>query len=92
MLKKTFTITISTENNTGMIVRIITMFSRRRIHIEAMNVVASASEGLHRFTIVINESEEVTRKLLQQIDKQVEVFKTFFQAGETVNNTQIVVR
>jgi acetolactate synthase-1/3 small subunit len=58
------------------------MFVRRRIHIESLNVAASEVEGIHRFTIVINETEDVARKLVQQIDKQVDVFKTFFHTNE----------
>ena len=54
------------------------MFVRRRIHIESMNVCASGVQDVQRFTIVINETEDETRKLMLQIDKQVEVFKTFF--------------
>ena len=84
MLKKTFTITIYTENNKGLLSRISAMFVRRRIHIESLNVAASEVEGIHRFTIVINETEEVTKKLSMQIDKQVEVFKTFFEADEEI--------
>ena len=84
MLKKTFTIIIYTENNKGLLCRITTMFMRRRIDIESLNLTASEVEGIHRFTIVINETEEVTKKLAMQIDKQVEVFKTFFKANEEI--------
>jgi acetolactate synthase-1/3 small subunit len=60
------------------------MFVRRRIDIESLNVAASEVEGIHRFTIVINETEEVTRKLMLQINKQVNVFKTFFNTNEEI--------
>lgn len=60
------------------------MFLRRRINIESLNVAASEVEGIHRFTIVINETEELIKKLSMQIDKQVGVFKTRFQADEEI--------
>ena len=60
------------------------MFLRRRINIESLNVAASEVEGIHRFTIVINEREEVLKKLSMQIDKQVGVFKTRFHADEEI--------
>jgi len=84
MLKKTFTITIYSENSSGLLLKITTMFLRRRINIESLNVAASEVEGIHRFTIVFNETLEVTKKLSMQIDKQVGVFKTFFQADEEI--------
>lgn len=84
MLKKDFTITIYSENNKGLLIRITTMFLRRRINIESLNVAASEVEGIHRFTIVINETEEVIKKLSMQIDKQVGVFKTLFQEDSEI--------
>lgn len=54
MLKKTFTITIYSENSSGLLLKITTMFLRRRINIESLNVAASEVEGIHRFTIVFN--------------------------------------
>jgi len=84
MLKKTFTITIYFENSSGLLLKIITIFSRRRIDIGSLNVAASEVEGIHRFTSVFNETLELIRKLSMQIDKQVGVFKTFFQADEEI--------
>lgn len=83
-MKQTFTITIYTENRSGLFIRIAGIFARRRVYIETLNVAASEVEGIHRFTIVINETVEVTRKIVQQIDKQVDVFKTFFHTDEEI--------
>jgi acetolactate synthase-1/3 small subunit len=49
-----------------------------------LNVVAAEAESMYRFVIVIHETEEVTIKLIQQIDKQVEVFESFFHSNEEV--------
>jgi acetolactate synthase-1/3 small subunit len=84
MSKKEFTITIYTENNVGLLSRIAAMFSRRRINIESLNVAASEVEGIHRFTVVMYDTEEVARKLIQQIEKQVEVFKSYFYTNDEI--------
>ncbi len=47
--------------------RISIIFSRRKINIESLNTSPSEIEGIHRFKIVIHESEEVVRKLSRQI-------------------------
>jgi acetolactate synthase I/III small subunit len=83
-LKKAFTIVIHTENTMGLLVRLTGLFSRRRIPILSLNVVAAEAESLYRFAIVIHETEEVTIKLIQQIDKQVEVCESFFHSNEEV--------
>ena len=80
-----FTITIYAENMIGVLNRITTMFSRRRINIESLNVAATEVEGIHRFTILILNLEDAIKKLCLQIEKQVEVFKCFYHT-----NTEIV--
>lgn len=84
MTKQEFTITVYTENHIGLLVRIATMFSRRKINIESLNTSPSEAEGIHRFTIVIHETEEVVRKLARQIEKQVEVMKAYYNNNEEI--------
>lgn len=82
MEKQEYTITIYTENSIGMIGRISGIFSRRKINIESLNTSPSEVDGIHRFTILITESEEVVRKLCRQIEKQVEVLKAYFNTND----------
>ena len=77
-----FTITVYTENQIGLLNRIAIIFSRRKISIDSFNSSPSELEGIHRFTIVINETEEVVRKLVRQIEKQVEVLKAYFNTSD----------
>ncbi|MGV3762883.1 acetolactate synthase small subunit [Parapedobacter sp.] len=84
MEKQEYTITLYTENSIGMIGRISTIFSRRKINIESLNTSPSEAEGIHRFTLVINETEEVVRKLCRQIEKQVEVLKAYYNTNDEV--------
>jgi acetolactate synthase-1/3 small subunit len=84
MNKQEFTITVYTENHIGLLVRIATMFSRRKINIESLNTSPSEAEGIHRFTILINETEDVVRKLARQIEKQVEVLKAYYNTNEEI--------
>lgn len=82
MEKQEYTITIYTENSIGMIGRISGIFSRRKINIESLNTSPSEVDGIHRFTILITESEEVVRKLCRQIEKQVEVLKAYYNTND----------
>jgi acetolactate synthase I/III small subunit len=85
MQKQEYTITVYTENQIGLLNRIAIIFSRRKINIESLNTSPSEVDSVHRFTIVINETEEVVRKLCRQIEKQVEVLKAYYN-----NNDEIV--
>ena len=84
MNKQEFTITVYTENQIGLLNRIAIIFSRRKINIESMNTSPSEVDGIHRFTIVINETEEVVRKLCRQIEKQVEVLKVYYNTSDEI--------
>lgn len=84
MNKQEYTITVYTENQIGLLNRIAIIFSRRKINIESLNTSPSEVEAIHRFTIVINETEEVVRKLCRQIEKQVEVLKAYYNTGEEI--------
>ena len=83
-MKQEYTITVYTENQIGLLNRIAIIFSRRKINIESLNTSPSETEGIHRFTIVINETEEVVRKLCRQIEKQVEILKAYYNTNDEI--------
>ncbi|WP_423149092.1 acetolactate synthase small subunit [Rubrolithibacter danxiaensis] len=82
--KQEFNITVYTENQIGLLNRIAIIFSRRKINIESLNTSPSEIESIHRFNIVIHETEEVVRKLSRQIEKQVEVLKVYYNTNEDI--------
>ena len=84
IMKQEYTITVYAENHVGLLNRIAIMFSRRKINIESLNTSPSEVEGIHRFTIVIHETEEVVRKLTRQIEKQVDVLKAYYNTNEEI--------
>jgi acetolactate synthase-1/3 small subunit len=83
-MKQEYTITVYTENQIGLLNRIAIIFSRRKINIESLNVSPSEIEGIHRFTLVVNETEEVVNKVARQIEKQVEVLKVYFNTEDEI--------
>lgn len=79
---QSFTVSIYTENNIGLLNRISAIFQRRHINIESLNTSISEIEGVSRFTIVINVTEEQIKKIIGQLEKQVEVIKAFYHTDE----------
>lgn len=82
--KQELTITVYSENQIGLLVRVAAIFSRRKINIESMSVSPSEIESIARFTIVIHETEEVVKKLSRQIEKQVEVLKVYYNTNDEI--------
>ncbi|WP_246185964.1 acetolactate synthase small subunit [Phnomibacter ginsenosidimutans] len=83
-IKEEYTITVYTENHIGLLTRISIIFSRRKINIESLNTSPSEIPGIHRFNIVIHETEEVVKKLVRQIEKQVEVLKAYYNTNDEI--------
>lgn len=83
-MKKEYTITVYTENQIGLLNRIAIIFSRRKINIESLNTSPSEVDSVHRFNIVVTETEEVVRKICGQIEKQVEVLKAYYNTAEEI--------
>jgi acetolactate synthase I/III small subunit len=82
--KQEFNITVYTENQIGLLNRIAIIFTRRKINIDSLNTSPSEIESIHRFNIVINETEDVVRKLCRQIEKQVEVLKVYYHTNADI--------
>jgi acetolactate synthase I/III small subunit len=83
-MKQEYNLTIYTENQVGLLNRIAIIFSRRKINIESLNTSPSEIEGIHRFNIVIIETEDAVRKVVRQIEKQVDVLKAYFHTNEDI--------
>src|ERR1700709_1099090 len=84
MSKQEFTLTVYTENQIGLLNRIAIIFSRRKINIHSLNTSPSEVPGIHRFNIVIEETEDVVKKLTRQIEKQVDVLKAYYNTNDEI--------
>ena len=80
--QKLFTVSIYTENNIGLLNRISAIFQRRHINIESINSSISEIEGVSKFTILISITEVQIKKIIGQIEKQVEVIKAYYHTEE----------
>ncbi|AOW21602.1 acetolactate synthase small subunit [Urechidicola croceus] len=82
MENKKFTISVYSENNIGLLNRISAIFLKRHINIESLTVSESEIENVSRFIIVVRITESSVKKLVGQIEKQIEVIKAFYHTNE----------
>ncbi|MDY8138061.1 acetolactate synthase small subunit [Aquimarina sp. 2201CG5-10] len=82
MNKENYTISVYTENNIGLLNRISAIFLRRHINLDSMTASASEIKDVFRFTIVVKVTEEQVKKIIGQIEKQIEVIKAFYHKDE----------
>lgn len=73
-----FTITLFSENSIGMLNRITINFTKRKLNIDSLTVSESAIKGVYKFTIVVKCDLNTVENLVKQLDKQIDVLRTFF--------------
>lgn len=83
-MKQTYTIIAFSENHIGLLNRITIIFTRRRVNLETLTVSPSAIKGVHKFTITVNTTREMVEKIVNQIDKVVDVIKAFFHTDDEI--------
>jgi acetolactate synthase-1/3 small subunit len=81
---KNFTVSVYTENNIGILNRLSAIFLKRHINIESMTVSKSEIEHVHRFTFVVIVPETLIRKVVGQLEKQIEVIGAFYHTEDEI--------
>lgn len=90
-MKKRYTISIFTEDRVGLLNRVTIIFTRRKINIESIAASESELDKIHRYTIVITETEDTVKKIVLQLEKQVEIIKAFYHLDEEIVYQEIAL-
>tara|TARA_B100000609_G_scaffold195743_1_gene190151 strand:+ start:774 stop:1316 length:543 start_codon:yes stop_codon:yes gene_type:complete len=77
-----YTVSVYTENSVGLLNRISAIFQRRHINIESFNSSITEIEDVQRWTILVFTTESYIKKIVGQINKQVEVIKAYFHTDD----------
>ena len=67
------------------------IITRRHINIESLNSSPSSIEGIHRYTVVVKLNSENARKLVAQINKQVDVLRAFSYTNDELVYQEIAL-
>lgn len=78
MKKQLITVSIYTENFIGLLNRVTTIFTKRHVNIESITASKSEIENVHRYTILVEESENLIEKIVKQLEKQIDVVGAFY--------------
>ena len=70
-----YTLIIYSENFAGILNQIIAVFTRRQVNIESLNVCASSTPGVHKYTITCYCKQEMAEMLTKQIEKKIDVLQ-----------------
>ena len=76
-MEQEYIITVFSENKVGLLSQITTVFTCRDVNIESLTTSESALQGIHKFTIVVRTTPDQVDKLVRQVEKKIDVLKTF---------------
>ena len=88
---KLYTITVFSENTVGLLNQITIIFTRRAINIETLSVSPSAIKGIHKFTITAFATQSVIEKIVKQIDKRVDILKSYYNTDKDLIHQEIAL-
>lgn len=90
-MKREYNITVFSENHIGLLSRITLILTRRKINIDSLTVSESSIEGIFKFTIVVNCSEDMVRKVVGQMEKVIDVLKAFYHTNDEMIYQEIAL-
>ncbi len=68
-----YTLSILVYNRSGVLMRVVGLFSRRGYNIDSLSVGETQDESISRITIVVTGSREVVEQIKHQVEKLVDV-------------------
>lgn len=92
-MKEPITFLVWTENSPGVLLRLTTLFTRRKINVESLTVSATETEGISRFTIVILTDPTLAATIGRQIERMIETRRVFvFTERDIVHREVALIR
>ena len=79
-----YTIITYSENFAGILNQITAVFTRRQVNIESLNVCASSTPGVHKYTITCFCTEETVQLITKQIEKKIDVLQARYYTADQI--------
>ncbi len=90
-MKQEFTVSIFSENHIGLLSQVSTVFTRRNVNIESITSSESAIHGIHKITIVVFTTKEQIEKVRHQLDKLIDVIKTYVFTADNIIHQEVAL-
>ena len=79
-----YTILIYSENTPGLLSQISAIFTRRQVNIETINVCASSTPGVHKYTVTCCCTRSMAEMLTKQIEKRIDVLQANYYTDDEI--------
>jgi acetolactate synthase-1/3 small subunit len=85
------TFLVWTENSPGVLLRLTTLFTRRKLNVESLTVSATETAGISRFTVVIQTDPVKAATIGRQIERMIEVRRVFVFAEPDIIHREVAL-
>jgi acetolactate synthase-1/3 small subunit len=85
------TFLVWTDNSPGVLLRLTTLFTRRKINVESLTVSATEEEGISRFTVVVTVDPIIAATIGRQIERMIEVRRVFVFTDPDVLHREVAL-
>ena len=86
-----FTLSVLTEDKSGLINQLTIIFTKRKININSLNVSVTEVKGVSRFTIVVETSKDMIDNIVKQIRKLIDVLGAFVYEEDQIFYQEIAL-
>jgi acetolactate synthase-1/3 small subunit len=90
-MKELITFLVWTENSPGVLLRLASLFSRRRINIDSLTVSETEESGISRFTIAITIEPVLAATIGRQIERLIEVRRVIVNSESCVVHREVAL-
>ena len=86
-----FTLSVLTEDKSGLINQLTIIFTKRKININSLNVSVTEVKGVSRFTIVTETSKDMIDNIVKQIRNLIDVLGAFVYEEDQIFYQEIAL-
>lgn len=87
------TISVTVENEFGVLARVVGLFSGRGFNIDSLSVAETLDPTMSRMTIVTRGDDQILEQIIKQLNKLVNVIKVVdLQEGDYVERELVIVK
>lgn len=74
---KSYTLAILVNNTSGVLMRVVALFSRRGYNIDSLSVGETEDPGISRITIVVSGDRQIVNQIIRQVEKVIDVIRVY---------------
>jgi len=90
---KRYTLSILVYNRSGVLMRVVGLFSRRGYNIDSLSVGETEDEAVSRITIVVTGNREVVEQIKHQVEKLIDVINVYeMKSDDSIQKELVLIK